>query len=320
MFFFEELEQDCVQKLIFLSLEEDLEPYGDLSSSYLLDETLVKAEIIARESGILACSSIVESVLGEGMEFFNKKAYFSKPLDAFCKVEQCLEEGDEFKAGDKLFIIEAPANLLLALERTILNFLQRLCGIASLAKLLNEKLKDSKTKLLDTRKTNPGMRFLEKKAFACAGATNHRVNLSEMIMLKENHLALSKYEDINEALKVFKLEIEKRSLKNYDDKPLKIELEINKDNLSLLDQLFKEAIVDQIMLDNFSPDEIKSVMSDISELRQKYPQAEKIAIEASGGINLENIGAYVDLGLDYISSSYVSKFANAIDLTMLIKK
>lgn len=316
------VENNCIQDLIKLSLEEDLLPNGDISA-FLLNDQQAKAKIIAREEGLMACSFIVEQILVYGLQFFIDKRYFDIEVTNLenlkIDVKQFFKDSNEFKAGDILFEISAPTSLLLALERTILNFLQRLCAVATAAKKLLSNFKDTETKLLDTRKTSPGMRFLEKQAFKAAGATNHRLNLSDMVMIKENHIALSKFENIIDAIAATHQKIKEERLEDLRGNRIKIEVEINIDNKNLLKSLFEQALVDIVMLDNFSISEIKDLMQEISSLKEKYPEAQNIKIEASGGIDINNISNYTKLGLDYISSAYVSKNAKDIDLSMLVK-
>jgi nicotinate-nucleotide pyrophosphorylase (carboxylating) len=316
------VENKCIQELINLSLEEDLLPNGDLSA-FLLDDSLATANILAKEDGLMACSFIVEQVLVCGLQFFIDRRYFDLETTHLenlkIDVKQFFKDSNEFKAGDILFEITAPAALLLALERTILNFLQRLCGVATTTKKLLSNFQDTETKLLDTRKTSPGMRFLEKQAFKAAGATNHRLNLSDMLMIKENHIALSRFENIIEAIAAAHQKIREEKLEDHRGNRIKIEVEINQDNKKLLEAIFEQALVDIVMLDNFSIAEIKDLMLEIDGLKNKYSGAQNIKIEASGGINLENIEDYAKLGLDYISSAYVSKNSKNIDLSMLVR-
>lgn len=317
----ENVENKCIQELINLSLEEDLLPNGDLSG-FLLDDSSAKAKIIAKEGGIMACSFIVEQILVCGLQFFIDQRYFNIEVTNLenlkIDVKQFVKDSNEFKVGDILFEITAPAALLLALERTILNFLQRLCGVATTTKNLLSNFKNTDTKLLDTRKTVPGMRFLEKQAFKAAGATNHRLNLSDMVMIKENHIALSRFENITDAIAATYQRIKEEKLEDYKGNKVKIEVEINKDNKKLLNSIFEQALVDIVMLDNFSVAEIRDLMKEVTSLKIKYPEAQNIKIEASGGINVDNISDYADLGLDYISSAYVSKNSKNIDLSMLV--
>lgn len=329
-----ELEKNLIDDLILLSLREDLEPHGDLSSFLTIDfAQQADAEIIAKEDGIMSCGFLVAEILNQGQEYLvnnftkmrticgadeghegDENVEIGVPLHA---LEVYFKDGQKFFKGDCLIKIQGSAILLLAMERTILNFLQRLTGIATLTRKLTSLLENTPTKLLDTRKTNPGMRVLEKMAFKHGLATNHRLNLSDMIMLKENHISLSRFKNIKEALLHTREQVEKSNLKNLSGEILKIEIEINQENLHLLESIIQEGLADVVMLDNFSVDELSQVMANIRAWQAENGENE-VFIEISGGINPENILSYLKLEPDFISTSYVSKNAHSIDLSMLI--
>lgn len=276
--------------IYLLALKEDLEPNGDLSTKFF-DTKILKAQIIAKEAGVFACSKLIAELLKTYKEFSKKT--FVEEIKFFKK------DGEDFSDGEILVEIIAPSDALLICERSILNFLQRTCAIATSTKKLVEKIQTSKCQILDTRKTAPGLRSLEKLAFKQAGGTNHRFNLSDAAMLKENHLSLLG-EDLLVAIKKLKKE------------KCKIIVEINKNNLHKLEEICKET-VEQIMLDNFSVDELSPIIEKIRHLNKA------IKIEASGGINLNNIADYAKLDLDYVSSAAASRAKN-IDLSMLMLK
>ena len=334
-----ELEKNLIQDLVLLSLREDLEPHGDLSSFLTIDfAQQADAEIVAKEDGIMSCGFLVAEILNQGQEYlvnnFTKmriveNAENEVPLHA---LEVYFKDGEKFFKGNCLIKIKGSAILLLAMERTILNFLQRLTGIATLTRELTSLLENTPTKLLDTRKTNPGMRVLEKMAFKDGSAVNHRLNLSDMIMLKENHISLSRFKNIKEALIYSREQVEKSSLKNLSGGTLKIEIEINQENLYLLEGIIQEDLADVVMLDNFSADELSKVIASIRAWQAENAEivaqgavhegtssrSSRTFIEISGGINPENILSYLKLEPDFISTSYVSKNAHSIDLSMLI--
>jgi nicotinate-nucleotide pyrophosphorylase (carboxylating) len=336
-----ELEKNLIRDLVLLSLREDLEPHGDLSSFLTIDFTQqADAEIIAKEDGVMSCGFLVAEILKHGQEYLVsnfiktrtvENAEIGVPLHA---LEVYFKDGEKFFKGDCVIKIKGSAILLLAMERTILNFLQRLTGIATLTRKLTSLLENTATKLLDTRKTNPGMRVLEKMAFKDGSAENHRLNLSDMIMLKENHISLSRFKNIKEALIYSREQVEKSSLKNLSGGTLKIEIEINQENLYLLEGIIQEGLADVVMLDNFSIPELSQVMVNIRAwqaenaemlaLRAAHKGISSIPrrtfIEISGGINPDNILSYLKLEPDFISTSYVSKNAHSIDLSMLITK
>ena len=290
----------------------------------------------------MSCGFLVAEILKQGQEYlvsnFTKmriveNAEIGVPLHA---LEVYFKDGEKFFKGDCVIKIKGSAILLLAMERTILNFLQRLTGIATLTRELTSLLENTLTKLLDTRKTNPGMRVLEKMAFKHGSATNHRLNLSDMIMLKENHISLSRFKNIKEALLHTREQVEKSNLKNLSGETLKIEIEINQENLYLLEGIIQEGLADVVMLDNFSVGELSQVMANIrawqtentevvaqqqgAACKHASSKPKRTFIEISGGINPENILSYLKLEPDFISTSYVSKNAHSIDLSMLITK
>jgi nicotinate-nucleotide pyrophosphorylase (carboxylating) len=273
-----------------LALKEDLEPDGDLSTKFF-SQKLLSAQIIAKEPGVFACSQIINKV------FSTYHRLYPDDFQAETVIKALIKDGDEFKVKDVLFEIKASSHALLICERTVLNFLQRACAIATKAKFLSELIKDYDCKVLDTRKSSPGLREIEKHAFRQGGGTNHRFNLSSMAMLKENHLALLD-KDLLESIKKLKSE------------NCSITVEINKDNLDKLELVCKENI-EQIMFDNFSPDELPSLVQKVRSLNPK------IKIEVSGGITEKNIVAYAKTGIDYVSTAEASRARN-IDLSMLI--
>ncbi len=342
-----ELEKNLIRDLVLLSLREDLEPHGDLSSFFTIDfAEQANAEIIAKEDGIMSCGFLVAEILKHGQEYLvnnfiknfadedYKNDENTESIALVQSMEVCFKDGERFFKGDCVIKIKGSAILLLTMERTILNFLQRLTGIATLTRELTSLLENTSTKLLDTRKTNPGMRVLEKMAFKDGSAVNHRLNLSDMIMLKENHISLSRFKNIKEALIYSREQVEKRSLKNLSGEILKIEIEINQENLYLLEGIIREGLADVVMLDNFSVDELSQVMANIRAWQLENTEVvaqgtareltssrlRKTFIEISGGINPENILSYLKLEPDFISTSYVSKNAHSIDLSMLITK
>ncbi len=286
--------QEASREIIRLALAEDLEPLGDLSSLLTIDSNKqASAQIIAKEPGVMACSWIIQAIL---------EAYSERSLSEVGKVKFYFSDSNSFKIGDLLCEIKASAQTLLACERTILNFLQRFCGIAAYTSKLVNLIKDYPSKLLDTRKTMPAMRALEKEAFRCGGGTNHRFNLSDMVMLKENHLACIEG-DLIEAIKAMRLKLNAN---------IKIEVEINKDNLDKLESVI-QANVDVIMLDNFSPGEASKL---IQQVRSKSNQ---VKIELSGGVNELNLVDYAKVLPDYISTGSATTKANNLDLSMIVK-
>lgn len=297
------LEKEDYKEIVELALTEDLKPFGDLSSLLITNPNKeARAIILAKESGVLACSELIEAV------YATYAARLNLASEAY-KLKLFFKDGDQFKSGDILAEINAPAIVLLGMERTIMNFLQRLCGIATYTFKLTTLIKDYSCKILDTRKTMPGMRALEKAAFRCGGGTNHRFNLSDMVMLKENHLAVIGL-DLITAITSMRAKLDAKA----ETKNTKIEVEINQDNLAKLEEILNLALpVDVVMLDNFSAAEIPNLVQKIRSANAN------IKIEISGGINENNLVDYAKTDPDYISTGSVFTKANNIDLSFLVE-
>lgn len=297
------------QEIIKLTLLKDLEPNGDITTQLMVDPKLeAEAEIIAKEEGILACSHLGQEVLDI---YCNVLVNKPKATITFFK-----KDGDKFSKGDVIAKIQGSAQVLLGTERTILNFLQRLCGVATYANQLTELVKDYKVKVLDTRKTTPGMRPLEKEAFIAGGGTNHRFNLSDMVLIKENHIAFcsqNKAHGLERAIKEAKAKLLASEIEGREK--IKIECEVSEE--SQLEDVIK-AEVDTIMLDNFSPERISKALVQIEELKIKHGISKDIKTEASGGINVTNIVDYAKTGVDFISTGSATTKSRNIDLSMLI--
>lgn len=267
-----------IDPYLISALKEDI-TYDDISSSPLVDEKIATVELIAKEDGVLA-----------GIDVF-KRVF--ELLDEDVKFDIYKKDGQSIKDKEIVAVIEAKAQTLLSGERVALNYLQRMSGVASNTKKMIDLLKPSSVKLLDTRKTTPNMRIFEKYAVKVGGGGNHRYNLSDAIMLKDNHITLAG--GIKKALKkvrqsasfVYKIEVEVESIK-----------------------MVKEAIdakVDIIMLDNMSINEIKKCVKIIDK---------RALIECSGNINAKNIKLYRDLGVDFISSGSLTYGVKALDFSM----
>jgi len=208
-----------------------------------------------------------------------------------------VKDGDKVKNGDIAFTVNAKVHTILECERLVLNCMQRMSGIASLTKKYVEEIKDFKTKLIDTRKTTPNFRLLEKEAVKIGGGNNHRFGLYDMIMLKDNHIDYAggiekAIEKANEYLK---------------EKGLSLQIEVETRNIEDVKRVMKTGNVNRIMLDNFTPLQIKEALSIIDG---------KYETEASGGINLENIRDYAETGVTYISSGAIIHQAKSVDLSL----
>jgi nicotinate-nucleotide pyrophosphorylase (carboxylating) len=229
----------------------------------------------------------------------NVANYIFKFVEPSCIINNFKQDGDNVIIGDVAFEVFASIHTILKCERLVLNTMQRMSGIATLTKKYTDKLKNYNTKILDTRKTTPNFRLLEKQAVLIGGGNNHRYGLYDMIMLKDNHIdycgGIEKA--INKAYDYVKLN-------NYN---LKIEVETRTlDDVKLACDVGAEKI-DRIMLDNFSPLEIEKALTIINK---------RFETEASGGINLENIENYAATGVDYISVGALIHQAKSVDLSL----
>jgi len=268
--------------LILQAIEEDL-GNGDITTNYLdLERTNTIAYMIAKAAGMVAGVDIAIRVF--------------KLLDNELKVTVYRKDGDLVKSGEEILRIEGNPSSILKAERTALNFIQRLSGIATKTYNLARLIKHTDAKILDTRKTTPLLRRLEKNAVRMGGGYNHRSGLYDMILLKENHLRAAG--GITEALQRVKLH----------NTTYKIEVEVT--NLKELAEAFK-AGVDRIMLDNMDVKTIKQAV-------KKY--GGKVELEVSGGINETNIVQYAETGVDYISVGALTHSVKALDISLLFKE
>lgn len=273
-----DLDPDYLRQLIGLAKIEDLagaglahrpERLGDVTSALMPEGASGKAVLKAREPIVICGLGIIQWVLD---------SYSSD-----CRFEASAEDGQRLEAGQPLGTLSGPAAPLLQAERTILNFLQHLSGIATETRLYIDAIGDSSTALLDTRKTLPGYRVLQKYAFACGGGYNHRIGLFDRVMLKDNHLAAAGASGGDHLISTVAL-----AVNSCED--LAIEVEVDS-----LDQIAPvlEAGADIIMLDNFTPIELAEAVNLIDG---------RACTEASGGITLNSLPELGDLGLDFIST------------------
>ncbi|HEY9364092.1 MAG TPA: carboxylating nicotinate-nucleotide diphosphorylase [Chitinophagaceae bacterium] len=272
-----------LSQLIKNAFEEDLGD-GDHSTLSVIDPYVKGRAILKiKDEGILAGVDVAEKIFS-----------FVEPTSVLIKLKH---DGDEMHFGDTAFEVEAKINTILTCERLVLNCMQRMSGIATLTKKYTDKLKGYTTKLLDTRKTTPNFRLLEKEAVRIGGGVNHRFGLYDMIMLKDNHIDYCG--GIEKA-------IEKAWQYVQEKKPgLKIEVETR--NIGDVKKVLRTGKINRIMLDNFTPESISEALKIING---------KYETEASGGITLENIERYAATGVDYISSGAIIHQAKSLDLSL----
>lgn len=273
-----------IDQLIDLAFSEDIGDGDHTTLSTIPASEYGKQQLIVKEEGILA-----------GVEAARK--VFER-FDPDLEMEVFIEDGAHVKPGDVAFVVSGPVRSLLQTERTMLNIMQRMSGIATTTARYQNELKGLKTKVLDTRKTTPGMRLLEKEAVRIGGGCNHRIGLFDMILIKDNHTDFAG--GIPQAVQAVRAYL-KRNHKN-----LKIEQEVRNEEeiLQAIDQN-----VDRIMLDNFTPERTRAA---VELIRSKAPQIE---IESSGGITLENLRAYGECGVDFISVGALTHSVKGLDMS-----
>ncbi len=272
-----------LDQLIKNALQEDIGD-GDHSTLASIPPTADgKAVLMIKEDGVLAGMAVAEKIF----------RHMQPDID-FNALKQ---DGELMKNGDTAFEIRAKVHTILQCERLVLNCMQRMSGIATLTCEYVEKLKGYKTKLLDTRKTTPGFRLLEKEAVRIGGGINHRFGLYDMIMLKDNHIDYCGG-------------IEKAIGKAYDYVQTKkngLKIEVETRNIDDVKKVMATGKVDRIMLDNFTPVQITEALQIING---------KYETEASGGINISNIETYAATGVDYISSGAIIHQVRSLDLSL----
>jgi nicotinate-nucleotide pyrophosphorylase (carboxylating) len=272
-----------LDEIIRNALKEDIGS-GDFSTlSCVPKEAEGSAQLIVKENGVLA-----------GIEVA-KRIY--EIYDPSLSLEVLKFDGDAVKKGDIAFRIVGSSQAILTTERLVLNCLQRMSGIATLTAKIKKEIEGSSSIILDTRKTTPGIRFLEKWAVKIGGGQNHRFGLYDMIMLKDNHIDYAGgITAAIERTKAFLISTKK---------DLKIEIEVR--NTKELEEVLQVGGVDRIMLDNFSPENLKEALKIIPSTYET---------EASGGITLENIRAYADTNVKYISVGALTHSVKSLDLSL----
>lgn len=272
-----------LDKLIELAIVEDIGDGDHTSLACIPTEAKGKAQLLVKEEGILAGMTVAKKV-------FNT-------IDSSIKFTALLEDGTPIKVGDIAFYVEGSRLSILKAERLALNFMQRMSGIATKTNYYVSLLEGLPTKILDTRKTTPGLRAIEKLAVKIGGGENHRMGLYDMIMIKDNHIDYAG--GIENAIKTTQAYL------NATQKNLKIEIEAR--NLDELHQILAVGGVDVIMLDNFSFDDLRKAVKLING---------NYKTEASGGITEKTIRKYAECGVDFISVGALTHQINSLDLSL----
>ncbi|GHV21771.1 nicotinate-nucleotide diphosphorylase (carboxylating) [Clostridia bacterium] len=277
------MKQELIDELIRLAFKEDIGDGDHTTLSTIPATALGKVQLIVKEDGILAGVEIARQIF--------------HTFDPDLKITIFITDGAEVKYGDIAFTVEGKVQSLLQTERLVLNVMQRMSGIATTTHKYVEKLKGTKTRILDTRKTTPGLRMLEKEAVKIGGGDNHRIGLFDMILLKDNHIDFAG--GIENAI------IRAKEYSWKKGKQLPIEVEVR--NFDELNQVLKVGDVDRIMLDNFN---VADTRKAVELVNGRYK------LESSGGITYDTIREYAETGVDYISVGALTHSVKSLDMSL----
>ena len=275
--------KNSISTILKTALKED-KVDSDITTTNLVDSSNITCEIIFKEQGILCGKEII--------------SFLTKNYSKNIKIKWNNKDGDLIKKGAQVALIVGPANKIFTLERILLNFLQKTSGIATSTFNFGKFIKNTKIKILDTRKTTPGWRLIEKYCVRAGGGTNHRTNLSELILIKDNHI------DFCNGVTA--------ALEKISNKKIKKEIEIEVKSISQVNEALKFKIK-RIMLDNFS---ISNTIKAIKIIRS-FPDIE---IEVSGGMNVAKIRRISKLDVDYVSVGSITHSSPSIDISMNVLK
>lgn len=279
--------EEQISEIIKRALLEDI-GYGDITTMSIVGDELIEstAEFLVKEDAVIAGIDIVWRVF--------------KMVNPDLNFVPNVSDGDFVRAGDVIGIVSGNARDILVSERVALNFLQRMSGIATLTRKFVESVSGTKTRITDTRKTAPGLRLIDKLAVEIGGGVNHRFGLYDMILIKDNHIAIAG--GIEKAVE--------RCLEYVKKNNIDVKIEVEAQNLEDVRKILKYDEVDRILLDNFSIYDLKRAVELING---------KFEIEASGGITLENVRKVAETGVDYISIGMLTHSPKAIDISLEIK-
>jgi nicotinate-nucleotide pyrophosphorylase (carboxylating) len=272
-----------LDQIIKLALNEDIGEADHSTLACVPSAAIGSAQLLIKENGVLAGIDVA------------KRIY--EIYDPSLEITYFKKDGDKVTNGEIAFIVKGSSQSILTTERLVLNFMQRMSGIATQTAKIVQEINGCNTKLLDTRKTTPGIRYLEKWAVKIGGGENHRFGLYDMIMLKDNH--------IDYAGGIIPAIEKTKEYLNLNKKSLGIEVEVR--NLKELYDVLRVGGVERIMLDNFSPEQLKEALRIIPS---------EYETEASGGITLENIRSYAETGVQYISVGAMTHSVKSLDLSL----
>ncbi len=272
-----------INQFVQLAISEDIKGGDHSALACIPKDAKGKAKLFVKEDGIIAGIEIATQIFKEFDNSFN--------------VSPILKDGDKVKAGDIAFIVSGPSIELLSAERLVLNVMQRMSAIATLTNKYVKALDGLNTKVLDTRKTTPLIRFLEKEAVRVGGGVNHRYGLYDMIMLKDNHNDFSG--GIEKSIN--------KTIQYLVENNLNLKIEVETRNLDEVKEVLKVGQIDRIMLDNFTYEQMRKA---IQLINGKYET------EASGGINLKNVRKYAECGVDFVSVGALTHSICNMDLSL----
>jgi len=270
------------EQLISLWFAEDIGDGDHTTLSCIPASAIGKSQLIVKENGILAGVEVAREIF--------------RAFDPELKMTVFITDGAEVKVGDVAFVVEGKVQSLLQTERLMLNIMQRMSGVATRTREYVKALEGTKTRVLDTRKTTPGLRLLEKEAVKIGGGVNHRIGLYDMILLKDNHVDFAG--GIDKAI------LRAQNYLKEKGKDLKIEIEVR--NFDELAQVMAVGGVDRIMLDNFTPENTRKAVDII---------AGKYETESSGGITFDTLREYAECGVDYISVGALTHSVKSLDMS-----
>ena len=270
------------EQLIALWFAEDIGDGDHTTLSCIPSTAIGKSQLIIKENGVLAGVEVARKVF--------------QAFDPELKMTVFVNDGAEVKVGEVAFVVEGKIQSLLQTERLMLNIMQRMSGVATRTREYVKALEGTKTRVLDTRKTTPGLRLLEKEAVKIGGGVNHRIGLYDMILLKDNHVDFAG--GIAQAIQRTKAYLKEKG------KDLKIEIEVR--NFDELAQVIAEGGVDRIMLDNFTPENTRKAVEII---------AGRYETESSGGITFSTLKDYAECGVDYISVGALTHSIKSLDMS-----
>ena len=273
---------ELIDRLIDLAFAEDIGDGDHTTLSCIPEDAMGKSKLLIKEPGVLAGVEIAK-------EIFHR-------FDPTMQVEVMMEDGSEVKPGDVAMVVTGKVRSLLQTERLMLNVMQRMSGIATMTRRYVKQLEGTHTRVLDTRKTTPGMRMLEKEAVKIGGGVNHRIGLFDMILLKDNHVDFAG--GIDKAI---------HRAKEYckeNGKDLKIEIEVR--NLDELQQVLDLGGVDRIMFDNFTPELTRKAVEMVGG---------RYETESSGGITFDTLRQYAETGVDFISVGALTHSVKGLDMS-----